>query len=43
MQNFSLLKAVGKIDKPVLLKRGLSATIEEFVNAAEYITMHGNP
>lgn len=43
MQNFSLLKAVGQIDKPVLLKRGLSATIEEFVNAAEYITMHGNP
>lgn len=42
MQNFSLLKAVGKIDKPVLLKRGLSATIEEFVNAAEYITTHGN-
>lgn len=43
MQNFSLLKAVGQINKPVLLKRGLSATIEEFVNAAEYITMHGNP
>ena len=43
MQNFSLLKAAGQIDKPVLLKRGLSATIEEFVNAAEYITMHGNP
>ncbi|MTK22377.1 3-deoxy-7-phosphoheptulonate synthase [Turicibacter sanguinis] len=43
MQNFSLLKAVGQIDKPVLLKRGLSATIEEFINAAEYITMHGNP
>ena len=32
MQNFSLLKAVGHINKPVLLKRGLSATIEEFVN-----------
>ena len=43
MQNFSLLKAVWHINKPVLLKRGLSATIEEFVNAAEYITMHGNP
>ncbi len=43
MQNFSLLKAVGGIQKPVLLKRGLSATIEEFVNAAEYITTHGNP
>ncbi|MGL4335577.1 MAG: bifunctional 3-deoxy-7-phosphoheptulonate synthase/chorismate mutase [Turicibacter sp.] len=43
MQNFSLLKAVGKINKPVLLKRGLSATIEEFMNAAEYLTVHGNP
>lgn len=43
MQNFSLLKALGHINKPVLLKRGLSATIEEFVNAAEYIAMHGNP
>lgn len=43
MQNFSLLKAVGSIQKPVLLKRGLSATIEEFINAAEYITTHGNP
>ncbi|MCL1950970.1 MAG: bifunctional 3-deoxy-7-phosphoheptulonate synthase/chorismate mutase [Turicibacter sp.] len=42
MQNFTLLKAVGQIDKPVLLKRGLSATLEEFVNAAEYITSHGN-
>lgn len=42
MQNFSLLKAVGGIQKPVLLKRGLSATIEEFVNAAEYITTQGN-
>ena len=43
MQNFSLLKALGHINKPVLLKRGSSATIEEFVNAAEYIAMHGNP
>ena len=43
MQNFSLLRAAGQIDKPVLLRRGLSATIEEFVNAAESITMHGNP
>ena len=43
MQNFSLLKALGHINKPVLLKRGLRATIEEFVNAAEYIAMHGNP
>jgi 3-deoxy-7-phosphoheptulonate synthase len=43
MQNFDLLKALGHIDKPVLLKRGLSATIEEFVMAAEYIMAHGNP
>ena len=43
MQNFELLKAVGKIDKPVMLKRGLSATIEEFLMAAEYILSHGNP
>lgn len=43
MQNFDLLKAVGQIDKPVVLKRGLSATIEEFIMAAEYILSHGNP
>jgi 3-deoxy-7-phosphoheptulonate synthase len=43
MQNFELLKAVGQAGKPVLLKRGLSATIEEFVMAAEYILAHGNP
>jgi len=43
MQNFELLKAVGQSGKPVLLKRGLSATIEEFVMAAEYILAHGNP
>ncbi|MDJ0702826.1 MAG: 3-deoxy-7-phosphoheptulonate synthase [Leptolyngbyaceae cyanobacterium MO_188.B28] len=42
MQNFDLLKALGKVDKPVLLKRGLAATIEEFVMAAEYILSHGN-
>ncbi len=42
MQNFPLLKAVGKINKPVLLKRGLSATIEEWLNAAEYILAEGN-
>ncbi|EUJ43770.1 bifunctional 3-deoxy-7-phosphoheptulonate synthase/chorismate mutase [Listeria riparia] len=42
MQNFELLKAVGQVDKPVLLKRGLSATIEEFVGAAEYIMAQGN-
>ncbi len=43
MQNFDLLKALGKVDRPVLLKRGLAATIEEFVMAAEYIVSHGNP
>jgi 3-deoxy-7-phosphoheptulonate synthase / chorismate mutase len=42
MQNFELLKAVGKVNKPVLLKRGLSATIDEFVHAAEYIISQGN-
>ncbi len=42
MQNFDLLKAVGKCNKPVVLKRGLSATIEEFIMAAEYIMAHGN-
>ena len=42
MQNFDLLKEVGKTDKPVLLKRGLSATIEEFIYAAEYIMAQGN-
>lgn len=42
MQNFELLKTVGKVDKPVLLKRGLSATIDEFINAAEYIISQGN-
>lgn len=43
MQNFDLLKALGEAGKPVLLKRGLAATIEEFVMAAEYILSHGNP
>lgn len=43
MQNFELLKAVGKTTKPVMLKRGLAATIEELVMAAEYLLAHGNP
>ena len=43
MQNYELLKAVGRSNKPVLLKRGLAATIEEFVMAAEYIMHSGNP
>lgn len=42
MQNFNLLKAVGKIKKPVILKRGLSATIKELLMSAEYILSEGN-
>jgi 3-deoxy-7-phosphoheptulonate synthase/chorismate mutase len=42
MQNFALLKAAGAVRKPVLLKRGLAATIDEFINAAEYIISQGN-
>lgn len=42
MQNFELLKALGKIDKPILLKRGFAATIEELLMAAEYILIGGN-
>ncbi len=42
MHNFELLKAVGELNKPVLLKRGLSATLEEFLHAAEYIMSRGN-
>jgi 3-deoxy-7-phosphoheptulonate synthase len=42
MQNFELLKAVGRASKPVILKRGLCATIEEFIMAAEYIMSEGN-
>jgi 3-deoxy-7-phosphoheptulonate synthase len=42
MQNFNLLNAVGESNKPVLLKRGLSATLEEFLLAAEYIMSRGN-
>ena len=43
MQNFSLLKEVGRSKLPVLLKRGLAATIDEWLNAAEYIISEGNP
>ncbi|MBN2879030.1 MAG: 3-deoxy-7-phosphoheptulonate synthase [Clostridia bacterium] len=43
MQNFALLKALGKTDKPILLKRGLSSTIEEWLMSAEYILAEGNP
>lgn len=42
MQNFDLLKEIGKINKPVILKRGMSATIKEFLMAAEYIMLNGN-
>lgn len=43
MQNFRLLKEVGRTNKPVLLKRGLAATLDEWLNAAEYILNEGNP
>jgi 3-deoxy-7-phosphoheptulonate synthase len=43
MQNFSLLKQVGKQSKPILLKRGMAATIEDWLMAAEYILAAGNP
>ncbi|MGD8684079.1 MAG: 3-deoxy-7-phosphoheptulonate synthase, partial [Chloroflexota bacterium] len=43
MQNFPLLTAAGKVDRPVMLKRGISATIEEWLMAAEYIVSSGNP
>ena len=42
MQNFSLLKRAGRLQKPVLLKRGMSATLEEFLMAAEYVLSEGN-
>jgi 3-deoxy-7-phosphoheptulonate synthase len=42
MQNFSLLKRVGRAEKPVLLKRGMSATIEEWLGCAEYVLNEGN-
>ncbi len=43
MQNFILLKEAGRSGLPVLLKRGLCATIDEWLNAAEYIIAEGNP
>ena len=42
MQNYSLLRQLGRLDKPILLKRGLSSTIEELLSAAEYILLEGN-
>ena len=43
MQNFALLKKLGKVNKPVLLKRGMMSTIKEFLMSAEYIVSQGNP
>jgi len=43
MQNFALLKTLGRCPRPVLLKRGMSSTIRELLMSAEYITAHGNP
>jgi 3-deoxy-7-phosphoheptulonate synthase len=43
MQNFALLKALGRAGRPVLLKRGMSSTVKELLMSAEYITAHGNP
>jgi 3-deoxy-7-phosphoheptulonate synthase len=43
MQNFALLKAVGRSPRPVLLKRGMSSTLKELLMSAEYIVAHGNP
>src|SRR5579871_6016587 len=43
MQNFALLKTLGKCGRPVLLKRGLSSTIKELLMSAEYVVAHGNP
>src|SRR5207302_2724870 len=42
MQNFALLKSLGRCGRPVLLKRGLSATIKELLMSAEYLVAHGN-
>jgi 3-deoxy-7-phosphoheptulonate synthase len=43
MQNYSLLKEVGKSNKPVILKRGMYSTVREWLNCAEYIMAEGNP
>lgn len=43
MQNFALLKALGKCGRPVMLKRGMSCTIKELLMSAEYVVAHGNP
>jgi len=43
MQNYSLLKEVGRVEKPILLKRGMHSTLAEWLNCAEYILAEGNP
>ncbi len=43
MQNFALLKTLGKVSRPILLKRGMSSTLKELLMSAEYIVAHGNP
>jgi 3-deoxy-7-phosphoheptulonate synthase len=43
MQNFALLKSLGRAQRPILLKRGISSTIKELLMSAEYIVAHGNP
>ena len=43
MQNFALLKALGRVSRPILLKRGMSSTLKELLMSAEYIVAHGNP
>src|SRR5438128_5743868 len=43
MQNFALLKSLGRCGRPILLKRGMSATVKELLMSAEYIVAHGNP
>src|SRR3984893_4552675 len=43
MQNFTLLKTLGKCNRPVLLKRGMSCTVKELLMSAEYVVAHGNP
>ena len=43
MQNFSLLREAGKSGRPILLKRGMYSTLEEWLNCAEYILAEGNP
>src|SRR4029077_11351991 len=43
MQNFALLKTLGKCKRPILLKRGMSCTVKELLMSAEYVVAHGNP